>query len=115
MLSEYNGLNGKVQFIDKKVTPAHIFQIINVFGKSYKELGFWSKRKGFSVTTDERAANNTSMRSLEKLYWPGGTWTAPRGWTLPTNANPEDWCTHQIKFQTICECGTRSVKKQYCL
>ena len=47
MLSEYNGLNGKVQFIDKKVTPAHIFQIINVFGKSYKELGFWSKRKGF--------------------------------------------------------------------
>nr|POE59593.1 glutamate receptor 2.1 [Quercus suber] len=88
MLSEYNGLNGKVQFIDKKVTPAHIFQIINVFGKSYKELGFWSKRKGFSVTTDERTANNTSMRSLEKVYWPGGTWTAPRGWTLPTNANP---------------------------
>lgn len=87
MLSEYNGLNGKVQFIDKKVTPAHIFQIINVFGKSYKELGFWSKGKGFSVTTDERTANNTSMRSLE-VYWPGGTWTAPRGWTLPTNANP---------------------------
>uniref|UniRef100_A0A7N2MAK0 Glutamate receptor n=1 Tax=Quercus lobata TaxID=97700 RepID=A0A7N2MAK0_QUELO len=88
MLSEYNGLNGKVQFIDKKVTPAHIFQIINVFGKSYKELGFWSKRKGFSVTTDERTTNNTSMRSLEKVYWPGGTWTAPREWTLPTYANP---------------------------
>lgn len=40
------------------------------------------------MTTDERTANNTSMRSLEQVYWPAGTWTAPRGWTLPTNANP---------------------------
>jgi hypothetical protein len=79
---------------DRKVAPAKIFQIVNVFGKSYIELGFWSDddrdgiKKGFSKTTDERAVYNASMGSLGKVIWPGGPWETPRGWTPPTNANP---------------------------
>jgi hypothetical protein len=76
------------QFSERKVAPAKIFQIINVIGKSYNDLGFWSDAKGFSKTIDdERGVYNTSMRSLGQVFWPGGPWTTPRGWT-PTNANP---------------------------
>ncbi|GMY31949.1 glutamate receptor 2.8-like [Fagus crenata] len=86
--TKFNGVSGNVQFLERKVAPTHIFQIINVVEKSYKELGFWSNTKGFSMTTNESGRNNTSMRSLEQVYWPGGAWTAPRGWTFPINASP---------------------------
>ncbi|XP_059442099.1 glutamate receptor 2.8-like [Corylus avellana] len=88
MLSKFNGLGGNVQFIDGKVAPTQIFQIINVIGKSYNELGFWSYGKGFSKTIDKRAQYNTSMSSLGQVFWPGGPRTTPRGWTPPSNANP---------------------------
>lgn len=88
MLSEVNGLSGKVKFIDRKVAPAHRFQIINVIGKRYNELGFWLDGSGFSVTIDEGAPYCASMRSLGQVFWPGGPWTTPKGWILPTNAKP---------------------------
>ncbi|KAE8124755.1 hypothetical protein FH972_019611 [Carpinus fangiana] len=88
MLSKFNN----VQFFDRKVARAQIFQIINVIGfigKSYNELGFWSYGKGFSKTTDDRALYNTSMRHLRPVFWPGGPWTStPRGWTSPSTAKP---------------------------
>ena len=40
------------------------------------------------MTTNESGTNNTSMRSLGQVHWPGGAWTAPRGWTFPKNASP---------------------------
>jgi ABC-type branched-subunit amino acid transport system substrate-binding protein len=89
MLSKINGSYGRsVQFIDRKVAPAQIFQIINVIGKSYNELGFWSYGKGFSKTTGDRAPYNTSMRHLKRVFWPGGPWTTPRGWIPSTNSKP---------------------------
>ncbi|XP_040989999.1 glutamate receptor 2.8-like [Juglans microcarpa x Juglans regia] len=88
-LSEFYGLSGKVQFVDRKVAPAHKFQVINVIGKSYQELGFWTDTSGFSATIDERAPYQPSMgSSLGQVFWPGGSLNTPRGWALPTDAKP---------------------------
>uniref|UniRef100_A0A2N9HDV6 Ionotropic glutamate receptor C-terminal domain-containing protein n=1 Tax=Fagus sylvatica TaxID=28930 RepID=A0A2N9HDV6_FAGSY len=88
VLSDFNGLSGKVEFIDNKLVPVNIFQIVNVVGRSYRELGFWSDGQGFSVNLNENATYNSSMKALGRVFWPGGPWNTPRGWTLPLSANP---------------------------
>lgn len=89
--SKFNGLGGEIQFIDKKLAPGNTFRIINVLGKSYRSLGFWSESGdgiGFSGNLDERASYNPSMKSLKRVIWPGERWSTPRGWAIPTNAKP---------------------------
>lgn len=56
-----------------------------------KELGYWSKGLGFSTTIRKgtRGVLTTwSMKILGQVYWPGGPWSVPRGWAVPTSANP---------------------------
>ncbi|XP_057955060.1 glutamate receptor 2.1-like [Malania oleifera] len=86
--SEFSGLTGKIQFTDGKLAPMQIFQIINVVGKSYRELGFWTYNLGFSETIDESTTYNTSMKSLGQVIWPGGPWSVPEGWTRPPASDP---------------------------
>ncbi|KAK4577023.1 hypothetical protein RGQ29_027507 [Quercus rubra] len=57
-------------------------------GKSYRELGFWSNGLGFSESINENAIYSSSMKELGQVFWPGGPWYTPRGWTLPTSAKP---------------------------
>ncbi|KAA8523965.1 hypothetical protein F0562_010604 [Nyssa sinensis] len=42
LLTDFNGLSGKIQFTEQKLAPGNVFLIVNVIGKSYIELGFWS-------------------------------------------------------------------------
>ncbi|KAF8391286.1 hypothetical protein HHK36_023588 [Tetracentron sinense] len=86
--TDFDGLTGKVCFKEWQSAPAHTFQIVNVVGKSYRELGFWTEGEGFSVSIDDGDSHNTSMRVLGQVFWPGGPWAIPRGWALPTTANP---------------------------
>ncbi|KAK9085450.1 hypothetical protein Sjap_025861 [Stephania japonica] len=66
----FEGLAGKFQFTKSdELTPAETFQLINVVGKSYRELGFWSKNSGFSRVI-------------------GGPLLTPRGWALPNSNDP---------------------------
>ncbi|KAG8386378.1 hypothetical protein BUALT_Bualt03G0142600 [Buddleja alternifolia] len=86
---DFDGLNGKIQFKERKLTPTNQFQIINVIGKSsYRELGFWSVGLGFSTVNESKGVYNSSMDSLGPVIWPGGPWTTPRGWDIPTISNP---------------------------
>ncbi|KAI3457399.1 hypothetical protein Pfo_014062 [Paulownia fortunei] len=86
--TDFNGLSGKIQFKDRKLAPINQFQIINVIGKSYQELGFWSDGLGFSTVIDNTAEYSFSMEILGRVFWPGGPWSTPRGWDLPTISNP---------------------------
>ncbi|XP_048321136.1 glutamate receptor 2.7 [Ziziphus jujuba] len=86
--SKFQGLTGKVEFsTNQKLPPADIFQIINVMGKSYRELGFWSEKSGFSVSLGENAKNCSSMGDLGQVFWPGAPTSTPKCWT-PTNSKP---------------------------
>ncbi|KAL6283514.1 hypothetical protein ACE6H2_014443 [Prunus campanulata] len=86
--SDVDGLSGKINFTGQTIAPAHTFQIINVKGESYKELGFWSDGRGFSETTGESYTLKSSTNALGQVSWPGGTQGTPKGWSPPTSANP---------------------------
>ncbi|KAF9666596.1 hypothetical protein SADUNF_Sadunf16G0245200 [Salix dunnii] len=86
--TDFQGLSGKVQFNNHKVAPTQTFQIINVAGKSYRELGFWSMELGFSETIGKHAAHSSLMTDLEQVLWPGGPRYTPRGWTEVTRSKP---------------------------
>ncbi|KAH0986579.1 hypothetical protein GBA52_013756 [Prunus armeniaca] len=86
--SDFHGLSGKVQFTDHTISPAHTFQIINVMGERYIELGFWSDGLSFSQTIGENATFSSSTNGLGQVSWPGGTRGKPKGWSPPTSANP---------------------------
>ncbi|KAI3466072.1 hypothetical protein Pfo_022735 [Paulownia fortunei] len=86
--TDFNGLSGKIQFKGKRLAPINQFQIINVVGKSYRELGFWCDGLGFSTVGENTSVYNFSMESLGHVFWPGGPWSTPRGWDLPTISNP---------------------------
>ncbi|XP_022976412.1 glutamate receptor 2.8-like isoform X2 [Cucurbita maxima] len=87
-LTDFQGLGGKIQFKDRKLAPADTFQIINIMGRGCRELGFWSDKSGFSPESRENLSSNSSMKDLSQVFWPGGSSETPRGWVVPTDANP---------------------------
>ncbi|KAK1368949.1 hypothetical protein POM88_035041 [Heracleum sosnowskyi] len=50
--SKFMGLNGEVNLKGGTLSPSSIFQIVNVIGRSYLLLGYWSEGLGFSVKID---------------------------------------------------------------
>ncbi|KAJ1442428.1 Solute-binding protein family 3/N-terminal domain of MltF [Sesbania bispinosa] len=70
LISNFTGLSGKIQFNDHKIAPAHTFQIIDVIGKSYREIGFWSDGLGFSKTYGRNASYSSSVKELGKVVNP---------------------------------------------
>lgn len=86
--SNFEGLSGEYYFIDGALPPGNIFHVVNVVGKSYRELGYWTEGLGFSVSTQKGTNYSKSMTIMGQVFWPGGPWTVPRGWTIPTSASP---------------------------
>ncbi|CAB4277407.1 unnamed protein product [Prunus armeniaca] len=80
--SDFHGLSGRIKFTDQNLAPQHVFQIINVVGRSYRELGYWSDGIRFSKTIGG-ASNYPSMKDLGPVVWPGEPWYTPKGWTVP--------------------------------
>ncbi|KAK1393344.1 Glutamate receptor [Heracleum sosnowskyi] len=84
--SKFMGLSGEVNFKGGTLAPSSIFQIVNVIGKSYLQLGYWSDGLGFSMKIDN-ATHSKSMKILGQVNWPGRASTVPRGWAVATSAN----------------------------
>ncbi|MED6157673.1 hypothetical protein PIB30_025451 [Stylosanthes scabra] len=83
--SNFLGQKGRIQFHNHTYDPTNTFQIINVIGKEYKEIGCRSSGLGFSSNIGEHEASyNSSMKELEQVMWPGRPWETPIGWALPT-------------------------------
>jgi hypothetical protein len=81
--SDFEGLSGRIHFTNYKLTYVPNFQIVNIVGKSYRELGFWSPEFGF---TDNLVENNSvkdksqsGEEVLNPVYWPGGKISVPTG------------------------------------
>lgn len=68
LLSDFHCLSGKVQFVDNKLAHAHIFQIVNVMGKSYRELGFWSNGLGLSESINEMLFTALLWSNWDKCF-----------------------------------------------
>ncbi|KAJ6763933.1 IONOTROPIC GLUTAMATE RECEPTOR [Salix purpurea] len=86
--SNFEGLAGAFNFQKGILSPENLFRIINVVGRSYREIGYWTENLGFSESTGAGSKYTKSMRLLGQVFWPGGPWSTPRGWALPTSAEP---------------------------
>ncbi|KAK4352094.1 hypothetical protein RND71_027612 [Anisodus tanguticus] len=63
LLSDFEGLSGKVSFKNGVILGKPIFRIINVIGNSYREVSFWSPEFGFSEDLVEY------MGEIENWQW----------------------------------------------
>uniref|UniRef100_A0A0A0LP35 Ionotropic glutamate receptor C-terminal domain-containing protein n=1 Tax=Cucumis sativus TaxID=3659 RepID=A0A0A0LP35_CUCSA len=88
---KFEGVNGEVSFkkYDGILSKLPMFEIINVVGKSYKEIGNWSPEIGFSEKLSQKRStnnnNNSDVISMKNLWsstllWPGESRRVPRGW-----------------------------------
>lgn len=89
--SSFLGLSGHIQFEAGQLMQNPILRIVNVVGKSYKELGFWIQQHGFTTTLQtgqggEHVAGNAE--SFKGVHWPGNLDRDPKGWSMPTKQNP---------------------------
>ncbi|CAI9292777.1 unnamed protein product [Lactuca saligna] len=74
--NNFSGLTNTIAFKDGKLSEPQVLQLVNIVGKSYKELAFWSPESGFS---------NHSLKQLS-IIWPGDLINRiPKGWTMPNN------------------------------
>ncbi|KAJ4820517.1 Glutamate receptor [Rhynchospora pubera] len=76
--SNFTGLSGLVTPLGNSDL---IFQVINVVGKSYKEIGFWSNSSGFYNKYSRFNLNaSLSLEQLSVVLWPGeATNASPAG------------------------------------
>ncbi|KAH0989948.1 hypothetical protein GBA52_001431 [Prunus armeniaca] len=83
--TSFQGLSGKIEFKNGMLSQPPTFQIINIVGKSYREIAFWSPRFGFSENLIKHSdmkerIENGSIQVLGPIYWPGGLLATPKGW-----------------------------------
>ncbi|KAL2475273.1 Glutamate receptor 2.7 [Abeliophyllum distichum] len=91
--NNFIGLSGEILFRGGKLERKSTFKIVNIVGKRYKELGFWSSKFVFSGSLLEEkgtwAVGVNSMNELLSLVdWPGELNRVPKGWAMPTDAVP---------------------------
>ncbi|XAR66534.1 hypothetical protein NMG60_11012806 [Bertholletia excelsa] len=89
--SSFVGLSGNIRFNDGSLSQyPSTFRIINVVGKVYNELGFWSSEIGFSESPDNNRDASASMEGLwsDSVSWPGKLKNVPKGWAMPSDAKP---------------------------
>ena len=88
LATNWSGLSGEIRFSDGRLVEASTLQIVNVVGRSYRELGLWSPESSvFTIKDDAEISgekNSTSMKILGYVYWPGGPSYVPLGWAIPT-------------------------------
>ncbi|OIW10141.1 hypothetical protein TanjilG_27892 [Lupinus angustifolius] len=91
--TNYLGLSGEIQFEGMQLLQNHTLRIVNVDGKPYRELDFWTLEQGFTTSLSMVQRGNDASRNTESLsglvIWPGKLeLRVPKGWNMPTKQNP---------------------------
>ncbi|CAL5346135.1 unnamed protein product [Camellia sinensis] len=80
------GLSGDIRFDGGELSQQFpIFKIINVIGKSYNEVCFWSSKFGFSKSVvGVNGSDSMKLWAVDSLYWLGKLVNVvPKGWAMP--------------------------------
>ncbi|XP_038987991.1 glutamate receptor 2.7-like [Phoenix dactylifera] len=82
--SKFMGLSGLISFrSDGALTEGKgysAFRVVNVVGKSYRELGFWLEGFGLYIEEGEMVRRGPPVDIFSLVYWPGGPERVPSGW-----------------------------------
>jgi ionotropic glutamate receptor len=84
--NKFRGLSGDFDLTDRQQLKVSVFQIINVVGRSWREIGFWTVESGLSRQLNQNGLQITgsaSMPDLNPVIWPGESTDIPRGWEIP--------------------------------
>lgn len=73
--TQFEGLSGKISFNNALLSQKPIFHVVNVIGKSYREVAVWSTET--SLTGE-----------LSSIHWPGGEQSVPKGWSVGSRQKP---------------------------
>ncbi|CAK7350471.1 unnamed protein product [Dovyalis caffra] len=88
--TNFVGLIGEIQFKAGELSRIHMPRIVNVVGRRYKELDFWTPDFGFSnkpvVTKGEAEKSTDSVRLKWTVNWSGDLQRNPKGCLMPSNA-----------------------------
>nr|XP_034583009.1 glutamate receptor 2.8-like [Setaria viridis] len=87
--NKFRGLSGNFDLTDRQL-PVSPLQIINVVGRSWKHVGFWTLENGLSRKLNQNSLKTTgsaSMLDLNPVIWPGESTEIPRGWEIPTSGD----------------------------
>ncbi|KAK3005293.1 hypothetical protein RJ639_016903 [Escallonia herrerae] len=84
------GLTGPIQFNAERSVIHPSYDIINIVGSRFRQIGYWSNYSGLSIVSPEtlhgRPPNRSlSSQNLSSVVWPGDTGVQPRGWVFPNN------------------------------
>ncbi|KAG6691212.1 hypothetical protein I3842_10G054800 [Carya illinoinensis] len=79
--SNFSGLSGKIHFEEGQLSDTPILTIVNLVGKRYKEIYFWTPQSGNVLDT-------ANSNLFGPVIWPGNVTRTPRGWDMPTDAKP---------------------------
>jgi ionotropic glutamate receptor len=85
--NKFRGLSGDFDLTDRQQLKVSVFQIINVVGRGWREIGFWTVESGLSRQlnqNDLKITGSASMPDLNPVIWPGESTEIPRGWEIPT-------------------------------
>ncbi|KAF2916287.1 hypothetical protein DAI22_09g106900 [Oryza sativa Japonica Group] len=84
---KFRGLSGYFDLSGRQLQPS-TFQIINIVGKGWRDVGFWTAQDGFSQRLTRPRSNGTYLSTkpdLNPVIWPGESTNIPRGWEIPTS------------------------------
>ncbi|KAK4428986.1 Glutamate receptor 2.7 [Sesamum alatum] len=94
-LSDFQGLSGEIRFKNGLLSHKPVFRIVNVIGKSYREVALWSPEFGFleDLVGLERKrtialGSGLTGELISSIYWRGGERTVPKGWTIGSHEKP---------------------------
>ncbi|KAF8410637.1 hypothetical protein HHK36_003169 [Tetracentron sinense] len=84
------GLTGPIRFNADKSLYYPAYDVINVIGSGFRQIGYWSNYSGLSVVPPETLYakppnRSSSNQKLHNVIWPGETTKKPRGWVFPNN------------------------------
>nr|CAD1825571.1 unnamed protein product [Ananas comosus var. bracteatus] len=104
--TSFDGLSGRFRMVGGQL-QATAFEVVNVVGKSYRQVGFWRPGQGLSKVLEGSGRSTGELRSV---IWPGDTAAAPRGWEIPA-AGRRLWIGVPVKhgFGEFVKVGTDPV------
>jgi ionotropic glutamate receptor len=84
--SKFIGLSGMFDLSDRQLVVS-AFQIINIFGRGWREIGFWSAQNGLSRKLNQSQPTTYSISNpdLNPVIWPGESTDIPKGFEVPAS------------------------------
>ncbi|KAK7275117.1 hypothetical protein RIF29_16224 [Crotalaria pallida] len=96
--NNHEGLSGRISFKENRLLESPTFKVVNVIGKSYQELAYWSPITAFlknldnhevmKITTSGDSSSSYARVLLGPVNWPGRLQTVPKGWVYSSEGRP---------------------------